>query len=46
MINNNGGQHTVLDWITRITPNRYAPTDVTRTAQIHPSVARNLCTLA
>jgi len=21
MINNNGGQHTVLDWITRITPN-------------------------
>jgi len=22
MINNNGGQHTVLDWITRITPIR------------------------
>ncbi len=23
MINNNGGQHTVLDWITRITPITY-----------------------
>ncbi len=41
MINNNGGQHTVLDWITRITPTMRGP--VSPRTSVKPAQISLIC---